>query len=295
VVELAHGAAAMMGIDPAKVHVINPFMGGAFGGKGFMTQRTALVAGAARELGRDVRNVVTRDQGYTLATYRAETKHRIRLAADHQGRLLAYNHESWELQSRHDDYPLAGFGVTTSMYGKPAIETRINLVKADRQTSGFMRAPVEMPYMYALESAMDELAVALKMDPIELRRVNDIRESPVDGARFTSRSLMKCFDEAAASFGWSKRNPEPGSMRDGDWLIGYGCATAAYPTHMGPAIAKVTMSANGDVRVESSGQDSGQGTYTVLAQIAARELGIEPGQVRVVMGDFQASAGAGVE
>jgi xanthine dehydrogenase YagR molybdenum-binding subunit len=285
VVELAHGAAAMMGIDPAKVHVINPFMGGAFGGKGFMTQRTALVAGAARELGRDVRNVVTRDQGYTLATYRAETKHRIRLAADHQGRLLAYNHESWELQSRHDDYPLAGFGVTTSMYGKPAIETRINLVKADRQTSGFMRAPVEMPYMYALESAMDELAVALKMDPIELRRVNDIRESPVDGARFTSRSLMKCFDEAAASFGWSKRNPEPGSMRDGDWLIGYGCATAAYPTHMGPAIAKVTMSANGDVRVESSGQDSGQGTYTVLAQIAARELGIEPGQVRVVMGD----------
>jgi xanthine dehydrogenase YagR molybdenum-binding subunit len=285
VVELAHGAAAMMGIDPAKVHVINPFMGGAFGGKGFMTQRTALVAGAARDLGRDVRNVVTRDQGYTLATYRAETKHRIRLAADHQGRLLAYHHESWELQSRHDDYPLAGFGVTTSMYGKPAIETRINLVKGDRQTSGFMRAPVEMPYMYALESAMDELAVALKMDPIELRRVNDIRESPVDGARFTSRSLMKCFDEAAASFGWSKRNPEPGSMRDGDWLIGYGCATAAYPTHMGPAIAQVTMSANGDVRVESSGQDSGQGTYTVLAQIAARELGIEPGQVRVVMGD----------
>jgi xanthine dehydrogenase YagR molybdenum-binding subunit len=285
VVELAHGAAAMMGIDPAKVHVINPFMGGAFGGKGFMTQRTALVAGAARDLGRDVRNVVTRDQGFTLATYRAETKHRIRLAADRQGHLLAYHHESWELQSRHDDYPLAGFGVTTSMYGKPAIETRVNLVKGDRQTSGFMRAPVEMPYMYALESAMDELAVALRMDPIELRRVNDIRESPVDGARFTSRSLMKCFDEAAASFGWSKRNPEPGSMRDGDWLIGYGCATAAYPTHMGPAIAQVTMSANGDVRVESSGQDSGQGTYTVLAQIAARELGIEPGQVRVVMGD----------
>ena len=152
------------------VRVVNPYMGGAFGGKGFMTQRTALIAGAARELDRPVRNVVTRDQGFTLATYRAETKHRIRLAADRDGHLLAYGHESWEMQSRQDDYPLAGFGVTTAMYGKPAILTRTNMVKADRQTSGFMRAPVEMPYMYPLESAMDELAVALSMDPIELRR-----------------------------------------------------------------------------------------------------------------------------
>ena len=215
-----------------------------------MTQRTALIAGAARDLARPVRNVVTRDQGFTLATYRAETRHHVRLAADHDGRLLAYGHESWEMQSRHDDYPLAGFGVTTAMYGKPAISTRINLIKADRQTSGFMRAPVEMPYMYSLESAMDELAVALDMDPIELRRINDICESPVDGSRFTSRSLMQCYDQAAASFGWSKRNPKPGSMRDGDWLIGYGCATASYPTHMGPAIARVTLNADGAAQVE---------------------------------------------
>ena len=177
VVELANGAAAMMGVDPSLVRVVNPFMAGAFGGKGFMTQRTALVTGAARDLGRPVRNVVTRDQMFTLATYRSETRHLIRLAADREGHLLAYGHESWEMQSRQDDYPLAGFGVTTAMYGKPAIKTRVNMVKADRQTSGFMRAPVEMPYMYALESAMDELAVALGMDPIELRRVNDIRES----------------------------------------------------------------------------------------------------------------------
>ena len=241
VVELANGAAAMMGVDPSDVRVVNPFMGGAFGGKGFMTQRTALVAGAARDLGRPVRNVVTRDQMFTFATYRAETRHLVRLAADRDGRLLAYGHESWEMQSRQDDYPLAGFGTTTAMYGKPAIKTRVNMVKADRQTSGFMRAPIEMPYMYALESAMDELAVALGMDPIELRRVNDIRESPVDGARFTSRSLMRCFDEAAASFGWKGRDPRPGSMRDGDWLVGYGCAAASYPTHMGPAIARVTL------------------------------------------------------
>jgi xanthine dehydrogenase YagR molybdenum-binding subunit len=285
VVELANGAAAMMGVDPSAVHVTNPYIGGAFGGKGFMTQRTALIAGAARELSRPVRNVVTRDQGFTLATYRAETKHHVRLAADREGRLLAYGHESWEMQSRQDDYPLAGFGVTTAMYGKPAILTRVNMVKADRQTSGFMRGPVEMPYMYALESAMDELALALDMDPVELRRVNDIRESPIDGARFTSRSLMQCYDKAAASFGWSKRDPKPGSMRDGDWLIGYGCATASYPTHLAPATASVTLRANGDALVKIAGQDSGQGTYTVLGQIAARELKLDPRRVTVVLGD----------
>ena len=291
VVELANGAAAMTGIDPSMVHVVNPYIGGAFGGKGFMTQRTALIAGAARDLGRPVRNVVPRDQGFTLATYRADTKHHVRLAADRDGHLLAYGHESWEMQSRHDDYPLAGFGVTTAMYGKPAIQTRVNMVKADRQTSGFMRAPVEMPYMYALESAMDELAVALDMDPIKLRRVNDIRQSPVDGAPFTSRSLMRCYDEAAASFGWSKRDPRPGSMRDGDWLIGYGCATATYPTHLAPATARVTLSANGHARVEVAGQDSGQGTYTALGQIAARALRLDPQRVEVVMGDSRLPAG----
>ncbi len=291
VVELANGAAAMTGIDPSAVHIINPYVGGAFGGKGFMTQRTALIAGASRDLARPVRNVVTRSQGFTLATYRAETKHHVRLAADKDGHLLAYAHESWEMQSRHDDYPLAGFGVTTAMYGKPAISTRVNFVKADRQTSGFMRAPVEMPYMYALESAMDELAVALDMDPIELRRINDIRESPVDGARFTSRSLMQCYDAAAASFGWNKRDPKPQSMRDGDWLIGYGCATAGYPTHMAPAIARVTLRADGSTHVEIAGQDSGQGTYTALGQIAARQLNLQPQQVTVIMGDSKLPAG----
>lgn len=290
VVELAHGAAAMMGVDPSKVRVINPYIGGAFGGKGFMTQRTALIAGAARDLGQTVRNIVTRAQGFTTATYRADTKHRIRLGADSFGKLLAYGHESWEIQSRHDNYPLAGFGVTTAMYGKPAIATKVNLVKTDRQTSGFMRAPVEMPYMYALESAMDELAVALKLDPIELRRINDIMESPIDGARFTSRSLMKCFDEAAKRFGWEDRNPVPGSMSEGDWLIGYGCATATYPTHMGPATALVTLRAEGTAKIEVAGQDSGQGTYTVIGQIAAREFGIDPSKVEVLMGDSRLPA-----
>ncbi len=154
-----------------------------------------------------------------------------------------------------------------------------------------MRAPVEMPYMYALESAMDELAVELDIDPIELRHVNDIRESPVDGARFTSRSLMRRYDEAAAGFGWSKRDPRPGSMRDGDWLVGYGCATAAYPTHLAPATARVTLRADGDARVEVAVQDTGQGTYTALGQIAARAMRLDPRRVEVVMGNSRLSAG----
>ena len=128
VVELANGAATMLGVDPSKVHIVNPYIGGAFGGKGFMTQRTALIAGAARALGRPVRNIVPRDQGFTLATYRAETKHHVRLAADHDGHLLAYGHESWEMQSRHDDYPLAGFGVTTAMIDHPAWELNVDAV-----------------------------------------------------------------------------------------------------------------------------------------------------------------------
>ena len=290
VVELAFGAATMAGIDPANVHVVNHYMGGAFGGKGYMTQRTALIVGASRELGKPVRNVVTRDQGFTLATYRSETKHHVRLAADSSGHLLAYGHESWEMQSRFDDYPVPGFEVTAAMYGKPAIASRVNLVKADRQTSGFMRAPVEMPYMYALESAVDELAVALEMDPIELRRMNDIRESPVDGARFTSRSLMQCYDQGAATFGWNKRNPKPASMVDGDWMVGYGCATSCLPTHLAPATARVTLNANGEVSVDVAGQDSGQGMYTALGQIAARALGLSPQQVKVNMGDSKLPA-----
>ena len=291
VYQLANGAAKSMGVDAKQVRVVDPFIGGAFGSKGTMTQRTPLVAGAARELGRPIRNVVTRDQGFTLATYRAETKHRVRLAADRSGKLLAYGHEGWEVTSRPDDYSVAGVEATVQMYGKPAIETRVNLVHADRNTPGFMRSPPETPYMYALESAMDELALALAMDPVELRRINDIRESPIDGAPYTSRSLMECYDQAAASFGWKARNPQPMSMAAGEWLIGYGCATACYPTNMMAASARVTLTPDGRAHVEIAAHDVGTGAYTAMQQIAARELGIDPRAVSVAMGDTALPAG----
>jgi xanthine dehydrogenase YagR molybdenum-binding subunit len=171
------------------------------------------------------------------------------------------------------------------MYACPHIATAVNVVHADRNTPGFMRAPPETPYMFALESAMDELAYELNMDPIELRRVNDTQLDPVKGIPFSSRSLMQCFDQAAARFGWAQRNPKPGSMRDGDWLVGFGCATACYPTNIGPAAVRISVTSNGKAVVGLAGHEIGTGAYTTVAIAAARALGLRVEDVTVHMGD----------
>jgi xanthine dehydrogenase YagR molybdenum-binding subunit len=147
-----------------------------------------------------------------------------------------------------------------------------------------MRSPPVVPYIYALESAIDELAIKLDMDPVELRRVNDSM-ADATGKPWSSRSLMKCYDEAAERFGWSKRNSRPGSMRDGDWLIGWGCASAVYPTHVGAAAARVRLTANGHAVVQIAAHDLGTGAYTVIGQMAAERLGIQLSAVTVELGD----------
>jgi xanthine dehydrogenase YagR molybdenum-binding subunit len=147
-----------------------------------------------------------------------------------------------------------------------------------------MRSPPVVPYIYALESAMDELAIKLNLDPVELRRIND-SSTDATGKQWSSRSLMKCYDEASARFGWSKRSPQPGSMRDGNWLIGWGCASAVYPTHVGAAAARVWLMANGKARVQIAAHDLGTGAYTVIGQIAAERLGIPLSSVSVELGD----------
>jgi xanthine dehydrogenase YagR molybdenum-binding subunit len=150
-----------------------------------------------------------------------------------------------------------------------------------------MRAPPETPYMFGLESAMDELAYALNMDPIELRRVNDTQTDPVSGLPFSSRSLMQCFDQAAAKFGWSGRNPQPGSMRDGDWLVGYGCATACYPSNIAPAAARLSITPDGKATIGLAGHEIGTGAYTTVAITVARSLGLRIEHVTVQMGDSE--------
>src|SRR5258706_5787715 len=282
---LRGGVARQLGIPIEDVRVESRFIGGAFGSRGGTTARTALIALAARRVNRPVRLVATRAQGFTIATYRAETRHHVKLAATREGKLQAVVHEGWEVTSRPANYSVSGTEATARLYASPNVSTKVTIVHADRNTPGFMRAPPETPYMFAFESAMDELAIALDLDPVQLRRINDTQTEPIKGLPFTSRSLLACLDQAAKSFGWSKRNPKPQSMRDGDWLIGWGCASAIYPAHVGAAAARLTLEPQGSARVQTAAHEIGTGTETIIAGIVADKLGIPLDKIEVVIGD----------
>jgi xanthine dehydrogenase YagR molybdenum-binding subunit len=282
---LRGGVAKQLGMNPESVQVISRFVGGGFGSRGGPTSRTAWIAIAARRLKRPVKLVATRDQGFTIATYRAETRHHVRLGASRDGKLRVVAHEGWEVTSRPSTYNVSGTTTTARLYASPNVWTRVNVVRADRNTPGFMRAPPETPYLFALESAIDELAVALGMDPIELRRINDTQREPIRGLPYTSRGLMRCFDQAASAFGWSQRKPQPGTMRDGEWLVGWGCASAAYHASIGASTARVSLTPEGSVRVETAAHDIGTGAYTIIAMTAADRLGVDIGKVTVEIGD----------
>jgi xanthine dehydrogenase YagR molybdenum-binding subunit len=282
---LKTATARQLGIDPADVRTVSRYVGGAFGSRGNVTSRTAWVALAARRLGRPVKLVPTRAQGFTIATFRAETRQHVRLSATPDGKLTSVFHEGWEVTSRPSSYKVAGVEATSRLYAAPAIATAVNVVHADRTTPGFMRAPAEVPYMFALESAMDELSYALNMDPIELRRVNDTQTDPVSGLPFSSRLLMPCFDQAAERFGWRQRNPKPASMRDGAWLVGYGCATSFYPNNIGAAAVRISLMPSGRANVALAAHEIGNGAYTTVAITAAHALGLAVADVTVQMGD----------
>ncbi len=282
---LRGAVAKQLRMDPRKVRVVARHVGGAFGSKGIPSSRSAWIAIAARRLSRPVKFVATRSDCYTIGTYRAETQHHIQLAAERSGKLVALRHEGWELTSRPSDYNVSGTETTARMYACPNILTKVNIVHADRGTPGFMRAPPDVPYMFALEAAMDELAEKLGMDPIELRRINDTQTDPATGLKFSSRSLMKCLDVAAARFGWEKRNPAPMSHREGDWLVGWGCAAAAYPANIGAGAARVILETNGVATVKIAAHDLGTGSHTIIAQVTAERLGVKLDQIVVQLGD----------
>jgi xanthine dehydrogenase YagR molybdenum-binding subunit len=281
---LKNGTAQKLGISADKVRAVSPYVGGAFGSKSQISPRTSLIAHAAKKLNRPVKLVATRDQGFTIQTYRAETRHHIRIGAARDGKIVGFIHEGQEITSRPDPYAVAGVEDSARLYHYGAVKTHVTVVHADRNTPGFMRSPPVVPYIYALESAMDEMAAKLNMDPIEFRRVNDSMTDSM-GKQWSSRSLMQCYDEAAKAFGWSERNAKPGSMRDGDWLIGWGCASAVYPTHVGAAAARVRLLASGEARVQIAAHEIGTGVRTVIAQIAAERLGIPVSAVTVETGD----------
>jgi xanthine dehydrogenase YagR molybdenum-binding subunit len=280
-----NGLAKQLGIKTDDVHVISPFVGGAFGSRGSLTQRTAITALAAKKLGRALKLMTTRDQGFTIATYRAETQHHLKLGATRDGKLVSLSHEGWEVTSRPDNYMVAGTDASTRVYACPNVWSNVSIVHADRNTPGFMRSPPETPYIFALECAMDELAVALDMDPVELRKINDTHKEPIKQLPYSSRSLVQCFDAGAKAFGWSKRDRKPGAMRDGDWLIGWGTATTLYPSNIAPATARVTLYPDGKAKVQVATHEIGQGVFTVCAIIVAEKLDITPDAVKVEIGD----------
>ncbi|MGR6330048.1 xanthine dehydrogenase family protein molybdopterin-binding subunit [Sphingomonas sp. XXL09] len=280
-----HGLAAQLGIAPEQVRVVARFIGGHFGSKLALSQHTAICALAARRLNRPVRLVVSRRDQFTVANHRTETQHRIRLGATADGRLLGLGHEAATVSSRFDDFAMEGTDVSTALYAAEAVKAEERLGRVDRNTPGPMRAPPEVPFLFALESAMDELAHVLEMDPIELRRRNDTATDPVTGKAFTTRPLMRCFDAAATAFGWSERVSRPrATLRDG-WWIGYGCAAAARPVKIGPVSIRVAQDGDGNVRVETAHHEIGNGLYTLLATIASERLDVPIDRVTVVLGD----------
>ena len=280
-----NGLAKQLGIKADDIHVVSPFVGGAFGSRGSLTQRTAIVARAAQTLNRPIKLMTTREQGFTIATYRAETRHKIQLGATRDGKLIALRHEGEEVTSRPDPYMVSGTASSTRVYACPNIDSSVSIVYVDRNTPGFMRSPPETPYLFPLESAMDELAYALDMDPVKLRLINDTQNEPIKGLPYTSRSLAQCFEAATNRFGWSKRDPRPGSMRDGDWLVGWGTATTMYPTNIAACAARVTQYPDGTARVQVATHEIGQGIYTVCALIVSGQLGMNAENVTVELGD----------
>src|SRR3954466_12090445 len=240
------------------VRVISPFVGGAFGCKGAVWPHVLLAATAAKATGVPVKFHVPRKFMFTATGHRTPTRQRISLAATKDGKLQAIQHVSNTVTSPVGEYTEScGARSSGIMYASPAIRVEETVFPINVGTPTFMRAPGECPGTYALESAMDELAYALKMDPVALRLTNHADNHPLKNLPFSAKHLKECYSLGAERFGWSKRNPAPGSMHDGDMLVGWGMATATYPAHKMEAAAKVQLRGDGSVTVQCAAHDLG--------------------------------------
>jgi xanthine dehydrogenase YagR molybdenum-binding subunit len=285
VVHVRDELSAVFGLAPEQVHVISPFVGGAFGTTLRAWPHVTLAALAARVVGRPVKLVLTRRQMYTGTGHRPETWQRMALGPSRDGRLTAIIHHGIAETSAYEQYVERLLEPTGFLHSCPHVATRYRLVPLDVHTPLYMRAPGVASGVFALECAMDELAYALRMDPVALRLLNEPQQDEHTGLPFSSRSTRVCYRVASERFGWAARQPEPRSMRDGKWLIGWGMATAVYHTFRGPAGARVRLLADGRATVESAASDMGPGTYTAMTQVASDALGIPPDRVRFALGD----------
>jgi xanthine dehydrogenase YagR molybdenum-binding subunit len=277
--------AAVFGLSAENVRVISPFVGGAFGSSLRTWPHVTIAALAARQVGRPVKLVLTRRQMYFGTGFRPTTDQRVALGSARDGRLTAIIHEATAETSTYEEFTEATLNATRFLYSCPNVDTRYRLAAMNVNTPTFMRGPGEVSGVYALECAMDELAVELGMDPIELRLKNEPAQDEFKKLPFSSRSTRECYRVAAESFGWARRTPEPRSMRDGRLLIGQGMAAATYPTIRAPARAKARLMPDGTAHVTSAASDMGPGTWTSMTQVAADALGLPLDKVRFELGD----------
>jgi xanthine dehydrogenase YagR molybdenum-binding subunit len=277
-------AVKSLGIEAEKVKVICPFGGGGFGCKGTTWSHVMLAAMASKLAGCPVKLVLERTQMFGPVGARAMTEQRMRLGAARDGKLGAVMHDTISSTSFVDDFPEPCSVVSKSLYSSDSLQTTQRMATLNLGVPTYMRAPGESSGSFALESAMDELAYALKMDPLQLRLQNYAERDPEKDLPFSSKSLRECYRVGAERFGWSKRTAEPRSMRDGRMLVGWGMATATYPANRQAAKASASIRADGTALVRSGTHDLGTGTYTVMTQIAAEALGMPVSKVTFELG-----------
>ncbi|MFT0878302.1 xanthine dehydrogenase family protein molybdopterin-binding subunit [Rhodopseudomonas sp. G2_2311] len=275
----------VFGIAEEQVHVTSPFVGGGFGGK-CLWQHQVLGAAAAKLAGRPVRIALSREGVYRLIGGRTLTEQRFAIGAEPDGRFVSLIHTGTAPTSRQNAFPEPFILPTMSSYGSPNIKLDVETVHLDMLANTFMRAPGESVGTFAMESAIDEMAVALGIDPVELRILNQPADDPLKGTPFSSRHIAEAWRAGAERFGWSKRNPTAASVRDGEWLVGMGCATATYPYHRMPGgAARITLTRDGSAKVEIAAHEMGMGTATAHTQVVAERLGLSRDQVTFAYGD----------
>jgi xanthine dehydrogenase YagR molybdenum-binding subunit len=278
-------AAAIFGLPRENVRVVSHFLGGGFGCKGSPWSHVMLAAMAARATGRAVKLVITRPQMFLFVGHRPRTIQRLALGARDDGALVAMRHDVLSHTSTFDTFmEPAGYG-TRMLYACDNVKTSHRLVRLDVSTPTFTRAPGEASGSFALESALDELAYVLEMDPLALRLRNHADQDPDERKPWSSKTLKECYRQGAERFGWSRRKPEPRSMRDGKVLVGLGMATATYPARQSAASALARVRADGTALVLTGSQDLGTGTYTIMTQIAADGLRLPLDKVHFDLGD----------
>ena len=277
--------AATLQLPKEKVRVVCKFVGGGFGGKLATEADAVLSALAARQLSRPVKIAMTRQQTFVNAAHRTESIQRVRLGAGRDGRLIALAHEAIEHTSKYDEFTEQTVDFTRNLYAAPNRLTTHRLVRLDLPQPGDMRAPGEGIGMLAFEAAMDELAYATSLDPIELRVRNEPKVHPETGKPFSTRQLVGCYREGAKRFGWERRPAKPATLRDGRWLVGYGMSASIRSNFMAPSKARAKLSPDGQLTVQTAMTDIGTGTYTILTQIAAEAMGMPVNQVTAEIGD----------